>query len=423
MILIHGKILDDSYQSTILESLKDDCVKTLNKEQELTPNIVINACDKLAKRVKNGEFDDIVLPLLNSLDIPYERFTSYVHMFEKEALTYKCEMELGKDYLNLSNLNDSTARKIYPLGILFHIAAGNVDGLPAYSVVEGLLSGNINILKLPTGDSGLSIKLLSELIAIEPLIADYVYVFDVPSTEVETLKIFASIADGVVVWGGDVAVRAARDMSDVTTKVISWGHKLSFAYATKDCLDSDLEGLVRHICQTNQVLCSSCQGIYLDTEDKEEQLEFAKRFFEIFKRVAKEFKPVSYGMLAKNAINLYNEKLEKHYTNKTIFYEDGVSVIVSDDDKLELSYMFRNIWIKRLPRNKIVENLKYHKNHLQTVGLLCCKKDKEELTKKLAISGVIRITSGEDMSRMIPGESHDGTYSLKEYTRIVEFEI
>ena len=41
-----------------------------------------------------------------------------------------------------------------PLGVLLHIAAGNAEGLPFFSVVEGLLAGNINILKLPGMDDG-----------------------------------------------------------------------------------------------------------------------------------------------------------------------------------------------------------------------------------------------------------------------------
>jgi hypothetical protein len=40
----------------------------------------------------------------------------------------------------------------------------------------------------------------------------------------------------------------------------------------------------------------------------------------------------------------------------------------------------------------------------------------------LVKSGITRITSGADMSRMIIGESHDGLYPLKLYTKIIEIE-
>ena len=73
----------------------------------------------------------------------------------------------------------------------------------------------------------------------------------------------------------------------------------------------------------------------------------------------------------------------------------------------------------RLPRQRIVEKLKRHKGHLQTCGLLCGQGEKEELAGLLGTAGLVRIT-GSDMSRMIPGEAHDGTYPLREYSRIVE---
>ena len=93
-------------------------------------------------------------------------------------------------------------------------SASRRAGLPAYSVAEGLLAGNVNILKLPSMDQGASILLLKELTDLEPRLRDYVYVFDVPSTDLESLTVFARAADAVVVWGGDEAVRAARRLAD-----------------------------------------------------------------------------------------------------------------------------------------------------------------------------------------------------------------
>lgn len=418
MILYHGEVIDSSKQGEILNTLYDDCLKTLNKPNPLTIKKVINACDALYKKVIAGEYDDIALPLLKMADVSYERFLEMAKLFSKEGLEYKCRIELGEDYDHLKPLEKSI-RKRLPLGILFHISAGNVDGLPAYSVVEGLLAGNINILKLPTGDNGLSIKLLLELIKVEPELKDYIYVFDVPSTEVETLKVFAKISDAIVVWGGDMAVQAAKDLSDVTTKIIAWGHKLSFAYATKKASDEDLKALADHICFTNQVLCSSCQGIFLDTDSDEECLEFAKRFFEIFKASNIENGKADLGMRGKNTINLYVEKMENK--NQIILQDDGISIILKQDSELELSYLFRNIWIKKLPHHKIINQLKKHKNHLQTCGLLCSNDEREYLANILTNLGVVRITKG-DLSRMFLGEAHDGTYALKEYTKIVEID-
>ncbi|AUD65950.1 hypothetical protein BK011_09725 [Tenericutes bacterium MZ-XQ] len=422
MILYHGEILENHKQSEKLKSLRNDCYKTLQAQDRLNIDDVVMACDKLAQKVKQGAYDDLILPLLEEFDIPYDYFLNHMPMFEKDALFKKMEIELGKDYQSLEGLNEHVQRKIYPLGILFHIAAGNVDALPAYSVIEGLLAGNINILKLPSGDRGVSVKLLSELIEIEPKLKPYIYVFDVPSTELETLKMFADIADAIIVWGGDVAVKAARSMASVTTKIIEWGHKLSFGYATLDASDEDLIGIANHMAMTNQVLCSSAQGIFVDTDSREELDQFADRFFKIFIDVNRKHKPIPFGMKSKNALQLYNEKLEQHETRKKIWQQDGISVMTSDDSNLELSMLFRSIWIKMLPKEHIITTLKPHKNHLQTVGLMVSRNDYQTYASLLIHAGVTRLTKANNMSRMITGESHDGSFPLRLYTKVVELE-
>lgn len=419
MILYNGLIYHDSKQEELITRLQDDIVCTLSKPNKITTQAVINASEKMYQKVVSGYYDSIAVPLLNQFGISYERYQAMAKAFSAEVLRYKCEIELGANWQNLSQLSNGTTRKIAPLGVLFHIAAGNVDGLPAYSVAEGLLSGNINILKLPSGDSGLSVKLLSDLIAEEPSLSEYIYVFDVPSTEFETLKRLAKLADGVVVWGGDMAQRAARDMCDVSTKIIPWGHKLSFAYATENVTDEQLCELAHHVCATEQVLCSSCQGIFYDTDSQDKLQQFAKRFFAIFKKENNRFGKADMAMRGRNSVQLYNDKLENKYP--LILNDDGVSVVVKEDCELELSYTFRNVWVKALPRNEIVKSLKKQKGYLQTCGLLCGSDEKQELAEHLVSAGVVRIT-GCDLSRTVFGEAHDGTYPLREYTKIVEID-
>lgn len=420
MILYRGKKYNDTDQAKLLSSLQSDCLNTLSQSKKLQTSILINACDVLAKDIMNGKFDKIIKPLLKEFDIPKEQFSNYISMFSKASLEKKVEIELGTDYLSLSNLNEENERHIYPLGVLFHIAAGNVDVLPAYSVIEGLLVGNINILKLPTGDKGVSVELLSELIRIEPKLQEYIYVFDVPSTEIDTLKTFADIADAIIVWGGNEAVKAARRMASLNTKIIEWGHKLSFAYASIDATDDEIKGLAKNIITTNQLLCSSVQGIYVDTDSREELDSFAERVFNLFLDVQKDFQLIPFGIRSKNAVELYYEEMVQKETGKRIWKQDGISIVTSNDSNLELSLLFRNIWIKMLPSDNIVQVIKPNKSYLQTATILA-QNDKYNLyLNKLIQAGLVRIKKPSDMSEVILGESHDGMYPLRLYTRIVE---
>lgn len=420
MILYRGTIHENAEQPALLKTLKDDCFETIDRVDRLEPDVVINACDRLTQRVMKGDFDHLIRPLLRALDIPEETFSEYVSTFSKASLETKMNTELGEDYTSLSPLNEDNERSLHPLGILFHIAAGNLDILPAYSVIEGLLVGNINILKLPTGDKGVSVELLHALIEIEPRLKDYIYVFDVTSLETDTLKIFAELADAIVIWGGDEAVKAARAMAKPNTRLIEWGHKLSFAYASLEVTDEELKDLAGNIVTTNQLLCSSAQGIFVDTENREALDRFAERFFTILLEVQKTHQAVPFGMKSKNAVELYYEELVKDRTGRRIWKKDGASVVTSDDSRLETSLQFRNVWVKMLPSDRIVKTIKPYKNHLQTASILAPEASYEEYENRLISAGVTRIKKPGEMSEALLGESHDGMYPLRLYTKVVE---
>ena len=418
MILYKGEIYPNEKQAELISSLKEDMYLTLQNKETLSYMTVIDACDKLYQRVINHEFDNIALPLLSALNMPYSSLERYAKVFSKEGLLKKIDIELGDLKNGVLSLDENNNRYYEPLGILFHIAAGNVDLLPAYSVVEGLLVGNINILKLPTGDNGLSILLLKELIKEAPVLKDYIYVFDVPSTEVDTIKQLSNLADATIVWGGDEVQRAARSFVDIHSSIISWGHKISFSYVDNNVTDEEIEALCTSICLSNQLFCSSSQGIYMNTDNMEELHKLAKRVLPIFAKVSKSMNTLPLTMKAKNSLMLYNDELEGNLTN--IYKDSGVSIVVKEDNKLELSYLFQNIWIKALKKEEIVNVLKPNKNLLQTVSINKNLKDKEDIVSLLAKAGAVRITALGDNSRMLAGESHDGEYALRRYIRIVE---
>lgn len=421
MILYRGELCEDRELPRLLERLEADCLETI-AGQSIDRETVVAACDALARRAEAGDYDSVLQPFLAAFSIDPARFREALFLFKREALSYKLAVELGPE-----DLPDLTPpgrapirRRRMPLGVLFHMAAGNVDGLPAYSVVEGLLAGNVNILKLPAQDRGASLLLLRELVRLEPRLRDFVYVFDVPSTDLQSLERFAKIADAVVVWGGDEAVRAARTLAGPDTALICWGHKLSFAYAVPPVSDGDLEALADHICATGQLLCSSCQGIFLDTEDMAAVEALGKRFFTLLRQENRRHPPADLSLRAKAALHLRTEELEAHESGRRIFRGDGVSVTVAPDNRLELSWLGGNCWVKPLPRRKLLAALKGQKGYLQTAGLLCAPEERQELSALLARAGLVRITEAGEMSRTLSGEAHDGDYPLRAYSRIVE---
>lgn len=425
MILSRGLLLEPEQTGEVIAKLPEWIAET-SAAVPLAPECVVAACDALARRVGAGAYDALVRKLIADGIVTQAQVEQAAHFFRRETLEYKLKTELGAERFPVRDTPPGSCfaveRRLAPLGVLLHIAAGNVDALPAYSVAEGLLTGNINLLKLPQADAGLSVLLLAALTEIEPRIIPYLYVFDTPSSDVNTMQKLAAFADGIVVWGGDEATAAARRLAPLNAKVIEWGHKLSFAYATAEASDKELAGLARQIVSTKQLLCSSCQGVFVDTDSMETLYRFCERFLHILDREAQAFPPPDIGLQAKITLLQYTERLEGG-NGKRLFAGKRTSVTASEESVLEMSLTCGNCWIKRLPRGKIVSELRRCKGYLQTAGLLCTPADWEPLSELLRRAGVCRIRTGEHMSLPMAGEAHDGEFALRRYTKIVETEL
>ena len=429
MNLIKGKLVSSKRERDMtLQTLEESLLDTL-KDNTLTTQMVCDACDTLSREI--GEHH---LALLQSVGIPKEKATEYIReakiILKKEGLLERLKLELGAKYGNNrpftpKGSHTEVEERILPLGTLLHITASNQYGLAFYSVIEGLLTGNINLVKLPSEDDGLSAMIFLELFRIEPRLADYVYLFDYHSLETETIEKLMRLADAVVVWGSDEAVKAVRHLADPTTKIIEWGHKLSFAYITKDGLRENLlRGLAQNIIETNQLLCSSCQGIFLDTDSMEDVFEFCKLFLPILEKCREEYnEKIPLEVAAQTGLRAYNESLQVNYYSCRVFQGQQSTLLAYEDSALVLAIPYGNCWVKRLPREMMLSVLRPHKNHLQTAGLLCGDEEVETLTAHLWNAGVSRVTRGENMSQGYYGAAHDGEYPLRRYTRIASKEL
>lgn len=415
MIIAFGKTYPSDKQNEILSEMESRINRTLS-QKPLDIQKVITAIDKLGKEIASGKYDEKISRLLADNPVKYKELA--VKLLSREAVQIKLETELS----GLSERHGNVKTKIMPLGVIFHIAAGNTEGLPAYCVAEGLLTGNINILKLPQADNDLSVEIISRLIELEPDLSDYIYVFDTPSTDIHGMRKMAGLADGISVWGGDEAIMAVRRLVSPSAKLIEWGHKLSFVYISGMYEDSDLMDIAEHIAVTRQLLCSSCQVIYCDTEDIGDLYTFGKRFLPILERAVSFHISNSIGTRANMTIHSYTDMLEDFVSSSKdpdILKGKGCSIKICHDSSLELSPMMCNVLVKRLSRKNIIPVLRKSKGYLQTAGLICSDEDKQDFCNIFSRCGVTRTVMPRKMSEMFLGEAHDGEYALNRYIKIV----
>ena len=417
MIFANGKLLPDSELEVVLSRLERELPQILSGPP-LTAATVLDALEALGEELDSGALDALIAQF--APPGAREELDRVRPQISRSALEERLDLELG----GLSGPRPFGRAEVRPLGVLLHIAPGNMAGLPAFTAAEGLLTGNINLVKLPRGDRGLTLAVFRKLTEIQPALSPYLYAFDIPSKDTASLGQLAALADGIVTWGGDGAVAAMRELAPPGAKLMEWGHRLSFAYLS-DWEGMDLSALAEHIVSTGGLLCSSCQVIFLDTD----YLSIAEQFCKKFLPVLEEAAAARYktpGQAAQAALYAREAALEQMVdragSDDLNFPGKLCSLTLRRDCELELSRLHGNVLVKRLPRGELVPVLRRQKGRLQTAGLLCPEGSREELTALLARAGVNRITAPGHMSRTFPLEAHDGEYPLRRYVRVVDVE-
>ncbi len=418
MILANGTLLPDQRLAQVLDGLEEEINETL-AHRALETETVVDACARLLARLENGELSSLLARYAtpNMLEV-LER---YRPLLRRESLEYKLAVELGG--WERTGPRPFGRSLTVPLGTLFHVTAGNLDGLPAFSALEGLLTGNVNLVKLPSGDPGLSLALMKRLTEEEPRLAPFLYAFDIPSQDAASLRKLAGLADGAVIWGGVEAVKTLRQLVPAGCRLIEWGHRLSFAYLSGRPAREELDALAAHIVQTGGLLCSSCQVVYLDTDDFDAAEAFCRTFLPVLERAAQTSRRTA-GQTAQATLYAYETFLEKAVDTPQarVFRGRGCSLTLCPDEELELSPLYGNVLVKRLPQPQLLAALRRQKGQLQTAGLLCPPEDRENLTELLLRAGLTRVTSVGHMSAPFPGEAHDGMYPLRQYLRVADVE-
>ncbi|MEU0375430.1 acyl-CoA reductase [Streptomyces sp. NPDC006283] len=400
----------------------------------LETETVLAACDALATVLRAPEH-----PVRTRLarHLPEDEdpavLTELAAYLSRTELTRKLRRELGGSApgrLNRPDARETVYEAWAPVGLVAHITPGNAATVAPLSIVEGLLAGNVNILKTSSGDTLLTQHLLAELAALDltGAIADRVVVLRFSSSRQEWLRLMCAPADAIAVWGGESAVEGVAAHVPPGCRLVEWGHRISFAYLTRNAWqDPDTLGaLASDVCLHEQQACSSPQVVYLDTEDERDVFAFAERFAGVLAtRPAAASPPDVHGLDPAEQAELTTTeliaRLEEHLDLTGVFAApDGSWRVIADTrPALTASPLHRSVWIKPLPRRKLLGTLRPMRRYLQTAGIAGSRTDIAELSRNVLAAGVTRITPIGAMLASYPGEPHDGVYALQRYSRRV----
>lgn len=294
----------------------------------------------------------------------------------------------------------------------------------------------MNVLKTSSGDSLLAPHLLAELAAADPsgAVASRVVALRFSSSRQDLLRLMCSPADAIAVWGGEDAVRGVTDLAEPGCRLVVWGHKISFAYLTRDAWQGpeagdSLAALAADVCRLEQQACSSPQVVYLDTDDTAELFAFAERFAAVLGTVSAGFPQPAPGAgdLADRAAQAevttteLVARAEAHLgLTRVIAADDGSWRVIADTrPALTASPLHRSVWVKPLPRTDITTTLRPMRRYLQTAAIGGSRADIARISRAVVAAGVDRITPLGAMLDSYEGAPHDGVYALQRYSRRV----
>jgi hypothetical protein len=418
MNLIEGRIASEAECRDYLNNLEQAVAETQGLGFPDT-DTVLNAADTLSQTL-SLEHAAKWLPANHGLAAVM--LSEAKRFLSREYLERKLALELGPSPFSYHDIGKGRYTAFRPLGVLTHIAAGNAQGLPAFSVLEGLLTGNINLLKLPGYDDGLSTELLRRLVGIEPKLERYISVFDLPSTDTDAILKLLAVSDGVAVWGSDFAVSGIRALAHPSLQLIEWGHRLSIGCVTKRGETPDtLAALARDICETEQLVCSAPQCVYYESDSFEELTAFGERLAEALEFAATSFPPHRPDLHAQAEITELSllSSLEELLSKKKVIAGCSFVIIVDENPALAASPGFRTVWLKPMRAGSFDAELRRQHGYLQTAGVACAPDELDCLSERLFRCGTCRVMPCGSMTSNIAGDPHDGQFALRRYVKAV----
>jgi phenylacetate-coenzyme A ligase PaaK-like adenylate-forming protein len=425
--VIAGKWNDMEIQEAL--RMTQGAIDAAVSQPPLRQEKVIEALDALGKRV--AEDRDFLMPQLQEYGL-----TPAQAMEEKKGarsvlnagdLRLKCSRELSSpcgEIVRVSTREDAFEGNM-PLGVLCHVTSGNDAMLPFFSAVEGLLTGNVNLIKPAGGTVGIVGTLCAEISDMYPFLAPYLYVLPISSRDEEHMKNLFDLSDAVAVWGSNKATEGVRKLVSPGTRVIEWGHRISFAYVAEGGENEKaLEGVCRDVCMNDQLACSAPQIVYFETDSREKLTAFAERLYHVMERISPQYEahPVPDDSRAEITSVSLLEKMRSLMDDGSVLAapDDSFRIFVGFKETFEASPLYRSILVRPIVRKEVLSVLRPYRANLQTCSLICRLDELSELSSLLYAAGVTRLVDAGQMGEGYSGEPHDGVYAMSRYVRRVE---
>ncbi len=250
-------------------------------EQEFSPAQVIEILGRWGEALRGPEVESI----------PGAAFLRlWLRRASLESLVVR---ELGTEGLRGEWREEGTARlRVYPLGVVGHWPAGNIEIQPILSMCCALLGGNSCLVRIPAGLVAQTRALIAPLGSVSggEWLLERLCLASFEHERIELQDAMARSVDGAMIWGGAEAVTQIRSLPfPAWARIVVFGPRLSVAAMDGPSWSDGAERaswcrrLARDVWQFDQQACSSPQALFLERSAAGDLSEFAGVLARAFK--------------------------------------------------------------------------------------------------------------------------------------------
>ena len=381
---------------------------------------------------------EALLPVVTGYDAEMLRLglTEYLKTFRKPELN----RFLAEDFANPQILDafqpmakGGVARAFGP-DILVHIWAGNVPGLPLWSLISGLLVKAGNIGKVSSAEplfAGWFAQLLAE---IEPDLADCLAVVWWKGGETAREVALLGEADVVLAYGGNESLHAIRSRTPITTRFLGYGHKISFGMISRAALDVRKAGAAAHlaaydIVRYDQQGCYSPHVFFVERGGKVSPQEFARYLAHELACFERKFPRRALSIAEAGDVAAWRhaeEMMGLSQPDREIMGDAaGAWSVAYVEDEEDLAPSGLNRTVKVVAVDALADaapRIAPYKALLQTVGIAAEPEELYSLADILGQAGVTRVSALGQMTAPEAGWHHDGRFNLLDLVTLTEIE-
>ena len=433
-------VLTDAQMQAMAERVR---VASRDHLKTLTISQIIDIIDRAVARLLDRKDPyrrkaEEILPIVTGYDAEMIRLglTGYLKTFRKPEL----QKFTAEDFANPLILDDfqpmpkgGFARAFGP-DILTHIWAGNVPGIPVWSLVSGLLVKAGNIGKVPSAEPLFAGWFAQALSDVAPEIADCFAVVWWKGGDTAREEALLKESDVVLAYGGKESLSAIRDRVPVTTRYLAYGHKVSFGAISRAALDTHKAADTAHqaaydVVRYDQQGCYSPHVFFVERNGRISPQDFAQYLAHELETFEKKYprRALSIGEARDMAAWYHGEEIKSFASENRglIGNADSAWSVAFVDDTEDLSPSGLNRTIKIVAVDAladIVPRIAPYKTLLQTVGIAAPPAELYALSTALGIAGVTRISAIGHMTAPEAGWHHDGRFNLLDLVSITEIE-